>query len=615
MKRVLFCIVAVFFFNNNLLAVRFLPNDQDTVRIDSVRKKADLFYENLSNRAHRHRFTGFLYDVMLPHPEEDEDGAELTSYEYYKQFNGKTIASIRIQPLEVFGPTFNDTTRVAKTKLEHFANSIHTKSNLNALRRNLWIKEGMEFDANLLMDNERFLRNLPYLKDVRMIINTRVDNDRLVDILVLTKDVFAFGVTGRIDEINAGELGIYDQNVFGIGHEISATFVGHTSREPYMGLETYYIINNLGGKFVDTEVGYINTYKRHGYLFDVSKEFLKSESTWGGGFDYSRYFRTDRINSNDPVTTDYDLDFHWFDLWYGRNMQLGTRKNNNRSQMTLSGRVRYLHFNDRPLPDDDDKQYFSNSIFYMGSLSFSKRRYIHDRLIYSYGITEDIPKGYLHELVVGYDDDEFIKRWYSHLYFSSGNIVKYKPYYFFASASIGGYFNKSRFEQGMAEGKIDYISRLFDVGTTRLRQFVKMDYMVGIRRYDIENLTLSEDIGIRGFSSSKASGKQRLVLNLESVFFQRNEFLRFNTAFFSFLDLGIIGSNTKVLFTQNYYTGLGIGLRLRNENLVFKTIQIRLAFYPYHPSDKGFLGFILEEQLRTHFYSFQPGKPELLDFE
>ena len=613
MKNLILCIT-VLFFSPYLLAGNFIAGYPDTLRVDSVAIKSEQFYDSLRIRAHRHRFTGFLYDAMVSGTKEQFD-TELTSYEYYKQFEGKTIASIRIQPLDVFGPTFDDTARIAKSSLERFANSIHTKSNLNAIRRNLWIKEGTAFDGNLMMDNERLLRGLPYLKDVRMIVNTRIDNDELVDILVLTKDVFAFGVTGEIDEIDSGELGVYNQNVLGVGHEISAKFVGHLNREPYLGIETFYSIKNLRGDFVDFKVGYIDTYKRHGYLINFGKEFLRPKSVWAGGFNYSRYFRNERVSPLDPVQTSFPLNFQSYDVWYGRNLQLGINENDSRFQMTISGRVKHVYFKERPLPDENNNQYFANNTFYLASLSFSQRRYIRDRLIYSYGIIEDIPKGYLHELVVGYDDNEFIKRWYSHVYFSTGNIVKYKPYYLFASASIGGFFNKEKYEQGMFETNLDYISRLYNIRQNRLRQFIKINYLAGLKRFDIENLLLRYKTGIRGFTSGEAAGKQRLTCNLESVYFQKREFLNFNIAFFSFFDLGIIGSNKKIIFTQDYYAGLGFGVRLRNENLVFKTIQIRFAYYPFHPLDMGSLGFILEEQLRTRFYSFQPKAPEILMFD
>ncbi|HBL77203.1 MAG: hypothetical protein A2W90_14845 [Bacteroidetes bacterium GWF2_42_66] len=607
-------IFAVLLLIADLSAKGLYTSSPDTLVPPSVVSKADLFYDSLEVRAHRHRLTGWLYDAMITNPGERYD-TEIVSYEYYRQFEGKTIASVKIQPLDVFGPTFDDTTRVAKSGFERFANSIHTKSNINAIRRNLWIREGAEFDANLLMDNERLLRELPYLKDARILVTSRPENPQLVDILILTKDVFAFGITGEIDEIDSGKLGIYNQNVLGIGHEISAKFVGHLDREPYMGVETFYSVKNFRGDFVDFRCGYFNTYQRHGYLVNFNKEFLRPQSAWAGGFNFSKYFRTDRMSLTDPVKIDFPLNLWSYDVWYGRNLQLGINKQDSRFQMTVSGRVRQFHFIERPSADSENNQYFANSTFYLGSLSFSQRHYVRDRLVYSYGITEDIPKGYLHEMVVGYDDNEFMKRWYSHWYFSSGNIVRYKPFYLFASAGIGGYFNKDHYEQGMIECNLDFISRLFNTGPNKARQFLKVNYILGIRRFDIENVLLRYRTGIRGFTSRQAIGQQRLTVNLETVFFQEKEFLKFNTAFFSFLDLGIIGSNRKVIFTQDYYAGIGFGVRLRNESLVFKTIQIRLAYYPNHPADMGGFGFILEEQLRSRFYSFQPKAPEPLVFD
>lgn len=585
----------------------------DSVSIIKAAEKSELFYDSLQQKAHRHRFTGWMYDMLVCSPKEECD-LNFLSYEYYHQFDGKTIASVRILPLDVFGPTFDDTTRVARLRIERFANHVHTKSNIRAIRRNLWIKEGMVFDANLVMDNERVLRELPYLKDVRISVTPRVGNENMVDMLVMTKDVFAFGVTGRIDEIDSGEFGIYHQNIFGVGHQVSAKFVGHLNQEPYLGIETFYSIKNFGGDFVDIQTGYFDTYKRHGFLINFSKEFLRPQSVWAGGFYFGRFFRVNQIPV-DPVKTDFSLNLGLLDVWYGRNLRLCKNESDSRFQMTLSGRVRHLDFIKRPEADAENNQYFANSTFYLGSLSFSQRKYVRDRLIYSYGIVEDIPKGYLHEFVLGYDNNEFNRRWYSHTYLSSGNIVRYKPYYLFASLGVGGFFNQKRFEQGLLEVNVNYISRLFNAGGLNARQFLKVNYMTGIRRFDIENVSLRYRNGIRGFTSSDAVGKQRLSMNLETVVFQRREFLKFNTALFSFLDLGLIGSNHKVIFTQDYYAGVGFGIRLRNENLVFKTIQIRLAYYPNSPKDMGSVGFILEEQLKTRFYSFQPKAPEPLVFD
>jgi hypothetical protein len=296
-------------------------------------------------------------------------------------------------------------------------------------------------------------------------------------------------------------------------------------------------------------------------------------------------------------------------------LRLGINPNDNRFQTTLSGRVRYTSFFERPANDLNESQYFANSTFYLGSLSFSQRSYVRDYLVYSYGITEDIPQGYLHELVLGYDHNEFGDRWYSHLFFSTGNLFKKKPFYLYTSLGIGTFWKRTGIEQGIVDYKLNFISPLFNVWNVQARQFIKLNYTKGINRFDIETLLLRNSDGIRGFGSRIGKGQQRLTLNIENVFFQKKTILNFQSALFSFFDVGIVGPADQSIFKQNYYAGIGFGIRIRNENLIFKTIQLRLAFYPNHPSDVNSLGFILDGVSKTRFYTFQPRGPEPLKFE
>jgi hypothetical protein len=236
-------------------------------------------------------------------------------------------------------------------------------------------------------------------------------------------------------------------------------------------------------------------------------------------------------------------------------------------------------------------------------------------MVSSFGVTEDIPKGFLHEWAFGFDNNEFTDRWYSHLYFSTGSLIRYKPSYLFASVGVGGFFNSQRLEQGQIEFKSNYISRLYNVGQQRFRQFVRLRYLCGLKRFDEETLYLKDEDGIRGFYSEVATGKKRLALNLETVLFTRKTVAGFNVAFFGFGDLGIIGSEKKSVFRGDYYSGIGGGIRIKNENLVFRTIQIRLAYYPNHPVDNSGFGFIFTEMGHNDFYSFQPRKPETLRYK
>jgi hypothetical protein len=597
------------------LAGKDIPMQKnDSLDIVPLNKNNEIFYDSLEIKASRHRVTKWLYGTMISSAK-DSGNHDLQSYEYYKSFQEKTIGTISIRSLKVFGPNFDDTLKTTNIWIEKTANKLHSRSNLYVIRKNLWIKEGQEVDPNLMMDNERLLRSLPYLKDVRIILTPRPSNDDLVDVLILTQDVFSFGVTGGIGNIKNGEVGIYDKNILGVGHEVGINIVGHTDRSPHIGFESYYSVNNIMGNFINFSAGYANTYLHQELFVSLQRDFLRPQSVYAGGLTALRSFRTDRVYLNSNVTTDEQLNYIYLDGWYGRRLKLGINPNDSRFQMTLSGRVRYTHFYDRPLPDINNNQYFTNSKFYLGSLSFSHRSYVRDYLVYSYGITEDIPKGYLCELVFGFDHNEFNDRWYSHVFLSTGNLFKNKPFYLYTSLGVGSFFNQSNTEQGMADLKVDFISQLFNVWNVKARQFVKLNYTIGFNRFEIENLLLLNNNGIRGFGSRIGKGKQRLSLNVENVFFQKKSILNFQSALFSFFDIGIVGSAEQSIFKQSYYAGLGVGLRVRNENLVFKTIQLRLAWYPNHPSDVNSIGFILNGVSKTRFYNFQPRGPEPLRFE
>jgi len=591
--------------------ISMLKNDSLDV---IVVKDNRLFYDSLQVKASRHKVTRWLYDWIIASKSDSVD-QKVLSYEYYRTFEDKVIGSITIKSLDVFGPDFSDTTKTATIWLEKTANKLHSKSNLSVIKKNLWIKEGQLVDPELIMDNERLLRSLPYLKDVRIIIKPRPLNDDMVDLLILTKDVFSFGLSGSVGSINKGEVGIYDKNIFGIGHEIGVKLIGNTDLVPHIGLEAYYGINNFDGNFVNFMAGYANNYIRDGFFISFERDFLRPQSVYAGGLTAYRSFRANNINLNDLVTSPTPLDYLYLDAWYGRRLKREINSDDDRFQVNVSGRVRYTSFNDRPLPDANNKQFFANSTLYLGSVSFSHRSYERDHLIYSYGITEDIPKGYLHELVFGYDHNEFGDRWYSHLFLSTGNLFRNKPFYFYTSLGIGTFWKPTGTEQGMADFKANFISPLFVIWNSPTRQFIKLNYTRGINRFEIENLLLRDKDGIRGFGSEIGKGKQRLALNVENVFFQKRSIVNFRTAFFSFFDVGIVGPANESIFKQNYYAGIGLGLRIRNENLIFKTIQIRLAFYPNHPSDVSSFGFLMDEISKTRFYSFQPRGPEPLRFE
>lgn len=584
---------------------------QDTIKI----QKQEHFYDSLEYRANQGQLTSWIYDALISPPRPYVDKKAL-ALDYYNQYEGKIIAEIRIKALDVFGPSLRDTTKKAKTGVERTANTIHTKSNLKTIRKQLIFKIGDMLDPEVMYENERIIRNLSYIKDTKFLVEQDSIYPGLVNVTVLTKDRFSFGITGGVNGTSSGDVKLYNRNIFGVGHELSVRFVGHLHKEPYLGVETFYNINNIDGSFLDIRLGYMNTYKREGFIFDLDKPFFTPTVKWGYGAYWARMLRTDRITDTDPVRLDKPINLSFNSIWGGRGINISPQKENI-TQLVFSAGINNWEYFSKPDNIEENEHFFANHTLYMAGITLSQRRFLQDHLVYSYGITEDIPEGFKNEFIYGYDANQFGDRHYFHFFTSNGNLLLSRSGYLYLSAGIGGYFHDGSFEEGQIQANLDFISKLRTIGRKRVRTFVTTSYTAGIRRYDIENLTLGKLDHIRGFKSDDidAIGKQCLSLKLEEVIFMPQQFYKFNLAFFGFADLGIIGSNNQLIFTQNYYSGVGFGLRLHNENLVFETIRVRFAFYPFFPKDFHFFGFVLDEQSKQEFNSFETTAPKPMRFE
>jgi hypothetical protein len=77
----------------------------------------------------------------------------------------------------------------------------------------------------------------------------------------------------------------------------------------------------------------------------------------------------------------------------------------------------------------------------------------------------------------------------------------------------------------------------------------------------------------------------------------------------------MVGPEYKKWHDGEFYSGLGIGVRIRNERLVFETISIRLGYYPNHP-EKSFPLFLdLYGEQRLNPDNFYVTKPKIIGFE
>ncbi len=102
----------------------------------------------------------------------------------FMKYKGKSIRNIIIKRLD-FGTPLTDTGRHFKNTFTQLASDFHHKTREDVIRNNLFFKTGDKFIPDLLADNERQLRDLPYLHDAQ--ISAKNAGPDSVDITIVTK--------------------------------------------------------------------------------------------------------------------------------------------------------------------------------------------------------------------------------------------------------------------------------------------------------------------------------------------------------------------------------------------------------------------------------------------
>ena len=104
-------------------------------------------------------------------------------------------------------------------------------------------------------------------------------------------------------------------------------------------------------------------------------------------------------------------------------------------------------------------------------------------------------------------------------------------------------------------------------------------------------------------------GLQRVTVSQETTVFTPWKMLGFRVAPITRVDLALIKRNSGLLRTRNFFPGFSLGLRARNENLIFNTIEARLFYYPTTVERVGHLRFSITTNFRIKYPTNLVNKP------
>lgn len=609
---------------DSLLAINKIDNDYIKPRYskltlagkggDTIRKSSDRNIEllnkntlsTLKSKYENNFITRNLFSLIIKENQPSKGQMAVNSALYFAPYQGKKIGRIRIQQLDVFGPTFHDTLIQASGWLEKSGNAVHMKTTEQKLRIQLLFNSGETVNPQLMADNEKIIRDLPYIQDVAIILSYSEKNSEIVDVLVLIKERFEYGISGSLSS-NSSELEIIDQNMFGIGHQLSAKMSYYQPEKPNWGGSFNYVISDLGGKFIRTGLGYTNTYRSKGWNAFLEKQFIASKVDWAGGISIQRVFSDHFLTPYSCTRLDTAASYLYSDIWFGQQL-------NNRNIYSPLGNIivagRYLHQNYYNNEFEFTvNSFYRNHDFMLGSIGISKRYLFKNNQVYGYGITEDIPYGRFAELAMGYDIETTRNRPYFHFRYSKANILEGGAYFKW-QIGVGGYLYNSQVEQGAVLLSANYFTNYIYLNRHPYRFFVNMELLSGINRFKEEYLLINRNFGIRDFYSLDTKGANRLKINIESVRFWGWSYSGFRFANYFFADAAFLSNDLRKILNDQFYGGIGLGIRVHNESLIFNVLELRLSWIPI--ALKNFDPFIFNafRQPKARFDDFLGGKPQ-----
>lgn len=591
-----------FFTNDTLLRL-------STPIIQASNEKKDknlLYFDSIKLKSSKKSFTKKIYDLVVVSPPQVETKKIIvTSDENYIRYSGKTIRHIEIIRMDVFGTNINNPAAVSNKTFNNLLNNTHVNTNERIIRKNMLFSAGDTVSPLTLSDNERIIRELPFIDDARIIV-VPVSVDE-ADIIVLTKDVYSLGADYDYGGIKKGSLSVFEKNILGTGHEFGIQIPFNSEKPNSPGFGGYYKINNLWKSFINLNVDYLSGLGSTTYGISLSRNFVSAATKYAGGIMVMQmYTTTDLDTMPKPVPLKYNLQ----DYWIARSFLI-----NRESVSRIIIGARYLNNNVFRKPEIQPETYYSLQRYqlYVASVALSVQKYYKTNLIYGYGRTEDIPYGGLIRLTAGREFNEFKTRTYLGADFSAGKSFP-DVGYFYTSLALTGYFKDGSTEQGISYTRLNYFTNLLPIGKFKSRNFVTLDYSRGIGRYSDEHLRFIESNGFTGFRNDSINGSSRFTLSLESVLFSPANYHGFRFAFFGFSDLGMLSNSNTTIDKRFTLLSLGIGLRVRNDNLLFNTLQIRLAFFPNPPMYSQINNLTISGEQLLKPNNFNAGKPLIIPY-
>jgi hypothetical protein len=591
-----------------LFFIFLITNDfafaQDTI----TQKDTTRLYENIETYSERSGFTQFMFRLFFkpvaPSPTQKTVNKRLVQ-KPYSAFEGKIIRQINITTLDPFGYSIGDTIAASLNFISKTGNRFHVKTHPFTIRNLLLIRKNQPFDSLRVKESERLVRSMNYITNVSFYTAEAPGTTDSVDIFIRELDSWSLIPGGSVSASRL-TFKLRENNFIGLGHTFQNGIVWNHSTGD-IAYRMNYFIPNIRNTYINSTLKYgTDEYGNFIKSFAIDRPFFSPLTKWAAGVNFSQHLHKDSIWTITTMRFKYNAQ----DFWAGSSVPVftGTSEYSRTTRFISAARFIRIRFSEKPPETIDTLRFYSDENFYLAGIGVTTRLYVKDKYIFKFGITEDVPVGKVIGLTGGYQEKNSLGRIYAGARFSSGNYYRWG--YLSSNIEFGTFLRSVEAEQGVVRIGVNYFTNLIEIGQWKFRQFIKPQTIIGIHRTSYDSLTINNEYGIRGFNSPVLAGTSRFLFTAQTQSYAPWDFIGFHFGPYLNFSLGMLGDAAKGFRNSKLYSQIGLGVLIKNDNLVMNAFQISISFYPVIPG-KGNNIFKLNSFQTTDFgfRDFEIGKP------
>lgn len=585
-----------------------------------VKKDSLRGYRNIESYSKKRGFTKFLHKLIFKPVDSKKPknkAKDKVVLKKYSEYEGKIIRNIHITTLDPFGFSEKDSTKKARNGFERFGNRVHIKSSRLTIKNLLLIKKNRPLDSLLVRESERLIRSQRYIRAVDITTKFTETGSDSVDVYIRVLDSWSL-IPNASGSTSKTTFELTERNFLGTGHELDNTYRQRFDNGR-SAVSTRYTIPNILNTYIRTSLAYsVDEHNNYSKSVSIDRPFFSPFAKWGAGINIAQEFKVDSLPDVTGQYAPQNFKVGTQDFWVGKSLQIfkGNTEEDRTTNFITSFRFLRRNYSEFPTPAYDSLKFFSDENFYLAGFGVTSRKFIQDKYLFNYGITEDVAIGKVYALTVGYQNKNHINRLYLGGRFSFGQYFKWG--FFSTNVEYGTFFRGPITQQTVFSVEANYFTNLIELGDWRLRQFVKPKLVIGNNRFPTiaDRVNLNEENGIPGFSSYKLRGTKKAVLMLQTQSYSPWNLGGFRFNPFLTYTVGVLSNENNNLYKGKAYSQIGIGVIISNDFLVFNSFQFSFSYYPSVPEDGS--GNMQTNSLKTTDFgmqNFEFGKPETVPYE